>query len=159
MEAQQNRYAPPQAPVADVEAPSAGPCPHVELVCRLLWISFAASLIGNLVKIVLAPSTAVMIVTIIGSLIGAAIGYLVLSWIARKLRAGRNWMRWLYTTISVAGWLSIALFWDFFRNVFRAMSYDSILSTVVSSLIGIAIIILLHTPVTRAWFRAQAAAA
>ena len=159
MEAHQNRYAPPQAPVADFHDPPAGPCPHIELVCRLLWISFGVSLVDNVVKIVMAPSGVVMIATIIGSLIGAGIGYVILSWITRKLRAGRNWMRWLYTVLSVVGWVSIGLFWSFYRNVFSAMTYDAILSMIVSSIIGVAVIVLLHTPVSRDWFRAHAAAA
>jgi hypothetical protein len=161
MEAQPNPYAPPEAPVADFDPVPPGPCSHVELACRLLWISFGVSLLDTVVKIIRAPSLFAGIIGIVAALIGIGIGYVILSWITRKLRAGRNWMRWLYTVVNVLSWLSIPYFWNFYREAFRTMSGNwlAILSMFVSTVVGIAVLVLLHTHVTRDWFRARAAEA
>jgi len=161
MEAQPNPYAPPRAPVADhLEGAPVGPCPHVELACRLLWISFGISLLNNLVRIVFAPSGARMAVLIIGTLFGAGIGYLILSWATRKLRAGRNWMRWLYTILNVLSWLLIAALWSVYHAVYSQMPISGfvILTTSVSTLISVAVVVLLFTRRSREWFAAHASA-
>jgi hypothetical protein len=159
VEVPQNPYAPPVAAVADFIAPAPGPCPHVELACRLVWASLGLSVLRNVVKIFTTPPGATMVGMIIGGVLGAGIGFAVWSWVTRKLRAGRNWMRWLYTALSVAGWLSLGIFWNFFRAAYGLMSGDwfMILTIVVNSLIGVAVVVLLHTPATREWFRARAA--
>ena len=161
METPPNPYAPPQSPVSDPATPSIGACPHVELACRLLWISFAFSLLDNVVKIFEAPTVAEKVGGIIGNLIGLGIGCALLIWITRKLRAGRNWMRWLYTTVNVLSWLSIAVFWDFYRKAFQMIltGWLPILSLALQTIAGLAVLVLLHTLTTREWFRAQKAAA
>ena len=158
---QPNRYAPPEAAVADVntDALPAGPCPHVELACRLMWISFGFSLLNNIARIIVARTTAERVGLIVGSLIGIGLGYVVVSWAVRKLRAGRNWMRWLITSVNVLSWISIAMFWDFYRNLLRVLSENlpTIIGMAVSTAIGLVILVLLHTPTTRRWFNAQSA--
>ncbi len=159
MDSPNNPYAPPKAPVADAVEEAAEKCPHVELACRLLWASFAIGMLANVVALfTVAGGAALVAGVLIGQVIGLGIGVLILVWITRKLRAGRNWMRWLLTTLTLLSWLSIAAFWEFFRNTYATMIATNPVGfggTVIQGLIGIAFIILLHTPVSRAWFRAQ----
>jgi hypothetical protein len=160
MEAQPNPYAPPEAPVSDPDAP-AGPCPHVELASRLLWISFGISLLDDVMRIIEAPPGIARVAGIVGGVIGTAVGAALLYWITSKLRAGRNWMRWLYTALNVMGWLSMAIFWDFFLPYFRALEGDwlAILSAVLQTIAGFVAVLLLHTTTSREWFRARGSAA
>ena len=70
-------------------------------------------------------------------------------------------MRWTYTVFSIVGWLSVGIFWNFFRNAYRVLASDSfsIVTIGVNSIIGIAIVVLLNTHVSREWFRVRAAEA
>ena len=157
MEAQPSPYAPPEAPVADIETAPAGPCAHVELACRLVWISFGVSILNTVVRIFTAQSGSARVGTIIGGVVGFGLGFAIWSWVTRKWRAGRNWMRWLYTGLGIVGWLSVGIFWSTLREAYGTMGFGafSMLAMAVNSLIGIVVVCLLHTPTTRAWFRAQ----
>ncbi len=152
-----NRYAPPSAPVEDIGDASVAPCPHIELASKLLWASFALSLFDSVVKVIQAQETIARIAMGVGGLIGAGVSFALLYWIVRKLRQGRNWMRWLFTSLNLIGWLSMLVFWDFFHRVFPTMSGNwlAIISMSAQTLLGIAVLVLLHTPTTRAWFRAH----
>lgn len=160
VETHQNPYAPPVAPVSDPEPVTTVTAPHVEFACRLMWVSFAISILDDIVKFFVSPGAIAKIAIVIGTFIGLGIGYALLSWITRKLRAGRNWMRWLITILNVAGWLSVAVFWDFYRGVFQVLASSglALLTFGVQMILGIAVIVLLHTPSTREWFTAQTAA-
>lgn len=157
MQTQPNPYAPPEAPVADPDDAPTGPCPHVELACRLIWISFVISLLVDVVHVVRAPSGIARVSAIVGTLMGAAVGLGLLFWVTIKLRAGRNWMRWVYTTFNVLSWLSIPLFWSFFGRYFQALKGDwfAIVSVLGQSIVGIVSVVLLHTSASRAWFRSH----
>jgi hypothetical protein len=152
-----NPYAPPNAPVADADDVHVAPCPHIELACKILWSSFALSMLDSVLRIFQAEETIARIAAVIGAIFGAAVSGALLYWITRKLRQGRNWMRWLFTILNLAGWLSMLVFWDFFSRVFQTMSGNwlAIISLNAQTLLGIAALVLLHTPTTRAWFRSQ----
>ena len=162
MELQPNRYAPPTATVADIEVDKVrpAPCPHIELACRLMWISWGLSTASNVAKVFVATGMFAVVVASIGAVIGAGIGYAITSWVVRKLRAGRNWMRWLLTALNVLGLVMIGAFWDFYRQVIQSLSSNWMLLLTVGASMTIALIVLalLHTPTTRAWFRAHSAA-
>jgi hypothetical protein len=125
-----------------------------------MWISLGLTLIDNILKVIREPSTAGKIGIAIGSCVGFALAWLLLNWMTRKLRAGRNWMRWLITTLALLGWASIGVFWDFFRAAYLVILRDPItmLSLGLQTLLGLVVIALLHTPTSRAWFRAHSAA-
>jgi hypothetical protein len=158
MESQPNPYSPPQAPVSDLEPLPTEKSAHVELACKLMWASFGFGILDSLWDILHAHSMIEVIGGIIGGLIGLGIGYVVVAWITRKWRAGRNWMRWLYTILNALSWLSIPVFWDFYRkSVFPLLKYDLVSggSLLIQTIMGLAVLVLLHTPETRAWFRAH----
>jgi hypothetical protein len=156
VEQQPNPYAPPAALVADIDAAPAAPCPHVELACRLLWISAGVSMLDTTVKVMRSPS---VVAGIVGAVIGVGIGAGILFWITRKLRAGRNWMRWLFTAMNALSWLSIPYLWNFYSAALQRMSGDwsAILTMFVQTVVGIAVLVLLHTHLSREWFRTRTA--
>jgi len=162
---QPNRYAPPGAHVQDPEIQADITSPHVELTCRLLWSSLGLAVVDSLRSLFNQTTMTGTIGTIIGTIIGTVIvlgiGYLIVRWTVSKLRAGRNWMRWLYTILNVLGYLAIAVFWDFYRNLFQVVLQDGLLAMLIMLLqfaVGIAMLVLLHTPTSRAWFAAKGTA-
>ena len=153
-----NPYAPPVAPVADVEATPVLPCPQVELVIQLAWISFGIGAIGGVIKISGASSPLALVSNISGVAIGLAIGYMILRWITGKLRAGRNWMRWSYTAMNILSLLLIPVFVGLYpKSILVHLSSDwfFVVRLTVATAFAIWIVALLHAPATREWFRAQ----
>ena len=80
------------------------------MACTVFWISLGLTVVMQAATIFRAPSAAATIGVVIGSLVSFAIGYLILRWVTRKLRAGRNWMRLLISALNVLGWLAVVLF-------------------------------------------------
>lgn len=157
---QPNPYAPPTTRVADPKEIERAPCPHIELGIRILWFSIGLAFVDGLLEIFRTDSAEGRVGGFIGVIIGTAIGILILAWVARKLRAGRNWMRWLITSINVVVWLAMFVFWDFYRGIFAALYQQpvALVIFIVQSLLGLAFLVLLHTPTTRAWFADQGVA-
>ncbi len=162
-----NPYAPPRTPVADpVVAERIGPCPHVERACQLLWISFAISVIARVISVFTLTSGIASVAGLVGLSFGTAIAGLLLWWVTRTLRQGRNWMRWLYTIanvlITTISLLSIAGLVDATREMMLSMWREYPLlgvSSLAQLAFGVAALVLLHTATSREWFRAKSRSA
>jgi hypothetical protein len=162
-----NPYAPPRTPVADpVIAEPIGPCPHVERACQLLWISFAISTIGQFASVLISTTGIESVASLVGLTIGMTIGGLLLWWVTRKLRQGRNWMRWLFTITNVLSTalsvFSLAGLVEPTREVMLSMWWDNPLLgavTVAQLALGVVALVFLHTPTSREWFRAKSQSA
>ena len=146
-----NPYAPPSAPVVDIANDSVTANREVLLACRLVWVSFGLSLAGTASDVL--RQTPLMLSGLIGSAIGLAINW----WIVSKLKAGRNWMRLLFTIVVAVGYLSVPIFWKFYSaTVFPIYARNPIMA-------GVAVLqvipntwaaVLLNVPGSRAWFAA-----
>jgi hypothetical protein len=150
-----NPYAPPTAPVADVPTDGTAKNQAVWIACTLLWVSVGISLLATLFDLLRAPPAEFWIANIIGTLIGGAVGLLVTYWLISKLKAGRNWMRLLFTICNVLGCISIVVFWDFYRtHVFPIYTGNPIMAVqaVFQSILGLCAVGLLNAPSARAWF-------
>lgn len=158
--ARANPYAPPTAAVADL--PTGGssiePNKHVEQACNLLWIGLWLQVLDSVIELIYARGGAELIAVIISSVFGLGFAWLIVWWFTTKLRAGRNWMRWLVSILNVLGWLMIPVFWRFFEPIlldhFKAQPISAV-SAVVQWGVGIAVVVLLHTKSARQWFRAH----
>jgi hypothetical protein len=158
METPSNPYSPPQAPVSDVESVSTEKCPHIELACKIMWASFVFSILDGAWNLSRAPQPLGFVIAIIGQVMGLGIGFLIVWWITSRLRKGRNWMRWLYTILNAAAYLSVPLLWSFYRtNLFPLLKADPVAtaSMIIQLCLGFAVLFLLHTAETRAWFGAH----
>jgi hypothetical protein len=156
---EQNPYAPPKATVEDVLASGdqIPPCPDVERACMLFWVSFGVGTISEIFDLFRITGSDHWYFAMLGFFIGCAFGFLITWWITRKLRAGRNWMRWLITIVNVASYLAILVFWDFFSLAFRAYSQNvtAAIFAGMQMLIGGAGLVLLFTRASRDWFDEQ----
>ena len=152
----QNPYAPPKSPVRDISASADGiaPCRDVETACVLFWLSYGVGTLPEIINTFRLAGTNYWGSMVVGFLIALTIGFLVTWWITRKLRAGRNWMRWLVTIVNVASVLVILLWWDFFSAGFRVYTQNATTAVLAGSqmLIGAGALILLHTRASREWF-------
>jgi hypothetical protein len=153
-----NPYAPPTAAVADLAPGSSSiePNKHVEQACKLLWIGLWLQVLDSVIELIYAQGSAQLIGVIIGSIFGLGIAWLIVWWLTTKLRAGRNWMRWLVTILNVLGYLAIPIFWQFFEDLlldhFKAQPISAV-SAIAQLGVGIASVVLLHTKSARQWFR------
>ena len=164
MESPENRYAPPKA--LELELPPQVPadrCLHVDWACTLLWTGFGVSVASSLLTLVATHDSRVWAKQVLG-LFGLAFGLVIVDWVTRKLRAGRNGMRLLVTifnsigsvgmAISVTMLLSTQYGRSFLSGFFGAAPIPSI-SLLLHTAFGAAEIVLLNTPSSRAWFRAK----
>jgi nitrate/nitrite transporter NarK len=150
-----NPYSPPTAPVADIPIDQAAKNHAVWTACKLYWASFGISLISLVLDIIGAPDAGSMVSGIVGAVLGGAIGLLITRWIVSKLKAGRNWMRLLLTICTALGFISIVIFWSFYRrNVFPLYADDPInaIQVALQAILGFYAVVLLNTPSARAWF-------
>jgi hypothetical protein len=153
---EQNPYAPPSAVVADIGT-SPGqipPCPDVERACVLFWVSFGLGTISEVADVIRSFGGAYWRYSAIGFFVGLAFGFLITWWITRKLRAGRNWMRWLVTIVNVASYLVVLLFWNDFLLAFGsyAENTSAAIFAGLQMLVGGAGLVLLFTRDSRDWF-------
>jgi hypothetical protein len=150
-----NPYSPPTAPVADIPTDPLVKNDAVWTACMLLWLSFGISLISLIVDGVRAPAAGSVVAAMIGALVGGAIGLLITGWIVSKLKAGRNWMRLLLTICTALGYLTVVIFWGFYRDHVFPIYAKSPMSAVFAALqtfLGFCSVVLLNTPSARAWF-------
>ncbi len=153
-----NPYAPPGAPVADVEVAPISRPKEVDTACKLYWWSFAASTAGTLTEVVGQPSTALLVGALVGAAFGGLIGALITWWFVSKLKAGRNWMRLFLTIMPLLFLASFALFWSFYvmamRQYYAGAPIRLLISTVQSG-IGLWALVLINTARSRQWFRSM----
>jgi len=156
---QPNPYAPPTAAVEDPEIPPGQSSPHVLLACRLLWASIGFSVLDGIVDFAFQATLEERQSSVIGSVTGLAIGAVIVAWHVHYLRAGRNWMRWVATILTVLGALSIAWVYTDLRALMPQPGNPlQTALVVIPQLVSLAAVALLHTPESRAWFRAKSAA-
>lgn len=158
-----NPYAAPTALVDDAPAPGIPPFhPHVRRACILLWTSFVLGLVtvpGEMKRQSAIGSGAVdgeafQIGMVIGAVVSLLITAGILWWITAKLRAGRNWMRWVLNILSAISLALVPLLWDTF-----ALTYDGLTSrpldassTAIQLVLNIGSLVLINTPPAREWF-------
>jgi hypothetical protein len=156
-----NPYAAPAATVDDVLAPGSGVPPlhpHVRRACVIMWWSLAIGMLGVPVSLKRQLESMGTGTSIWALAVGAAIGFVfavaIIWWITAKLRAGRNWMRWLLN-ISTGIWaVSVLLLWGAGSPVVTVLlSYPLELAfSVVQWIFTIAVLVLVNTTAAREWF-------
>lgn len=155
-----NPYAPPTAAVADLASGDSPiePNKQVEQACMLLWIGLWLQVLDSVIEMIYAQGAAQIFGIVLGSVFGLGFGWLILWWFTTKLRAGRNWMRWLVTILNVLGWLMIPIIWHYAKDIlldyFKAQPISAV-SAFAQWSVGIAAVVLLHTQSARRWFRAH----
>lgn len=150
-----NPYAPPQAPVADVQiAPEHAQRRPLNLVIavRLLWISFGIGLISLPLKLFFAPipMSAPLIVMAFSV---AGIVALMNAWLIVKIASGRNWARIVWIVLYAIGVCAIVMSPQFLAG----NSLIVRLINVIQFLMQLVVVALLLTPTAVQWFKQETA--
>ena len=160
MEPPSNPYAPPKS--QDLELPPEAPsdrCKHVEWACKLMWIGLGLSTLESILTTFLNLDSSALAMEIVGALIGLAVAFAIVFWFTVKLRAGRNWMRWLVTIITVLGILVIAFVAKIVPQSLFAQMYAASPLTLanmgIQMLLSVVEVVLINTPAARQWFHAR----
>lgn len=155
-----NPYAPPTAHVADVsvDTPPTEIDRNVLRASNLLWWSFGASCLGSVFRFLRpADSPALPFGGPIGISIGLAVGLLITWWMVSKLRAGRNWMRLLFTIGVLAGIALIPLYWSVYKGILMQYANNPLQGILagIGWILTLSTVVLLNTPSARSWFAAM----
>ena len=160
MRLENNPYAPPKT--LNLELPSgsgARSCKHVEWACTLLWIGMGLSLLEFVLTTIFNPDSGNLAADIVGGLISLGVVFALTYWSIVKLRAGRNWMRWLFTILSILSFLIVGLVAtviprSMFVEIFAAGPLP-MANTGIQVTLCIVEVVLINTPTARRWFHAQ----
>ena len=153
-----NPYAPPTAPVSDVQPqwPSLERPAAIVRACTVLWCSFGLSTLG----LALMRIVKFQLSTFVSGLLGVLIGVLLTLWFTAKLKRGRNWMRVLLTILTVLGTLFLPFTWVASRQVYMAayggqpvLLAIGITITAAQYALNLIAVVLINTRTARAWFR------
>jgi hypothetical protein len=158
-----NPYAPPNSPVADV-APGRPTevDPKVRRACVLIWWSFAATMaVEAMTFFAQAPAGVGAAGSAVGLVTITVVGILMALWMTSKLRAGRNWMRLLYTILFAFGILSMILLPAYTQQTFALYASHPLLGvlSVVNWILNVYIVVLINSKSARDWFAAMKASA
>jgi hypothetical protein len=154
-----NPYAPPTAQVADLPpAPKGEIDPNVLRACKLIWWSFGLGIVveGLVLAYMPVPSGAGRVGFAVGVLIALVIGFFIVRWIVSKLRAGRNWMRLLYTILCLLGLAWLLLAPGAARTTLTLYTNNPVMGVAGTAnwILSIWVVFLLNTRSARAWFTA-----
>ena len=123
----------------------------IEWAINLLWISAGILALASIAAIAdlisLRLSTEVAIINFV------TVGFMVFC--AIKFRAGRSWPRWLYLAIFLIGALDSVFDQKLALQGFFALPVWLILVGATQTTVQIAILVLVFSPNSRAWFRAR----
>ena len=157
-----NPYTPPSSHVDDLAPAAVNDEDKADVVkaCTLIWISFAASMVGQVVTFFrMTGGQNVMVVAgLVGFAIGGAIAFLINWWVTSRLKLGRNWMRILITVLTCLGLLIPALFWNFYKTAVLPMySQNKVMMalSLAQFLFWLVALGLLYTARSRRWFAAM----
>jgi len=155
-----NPYKPPAARVEDLPASNsiAAIDARVARACALLWWSFGASVLGLVLREAFSSATSSAAVRVIIAVVGAVLSFLYVLWITSKLKAGRNWMRWLFSLLEIGSLVVVALFWNYYKPTFSAFysgNPNYAVMTAAQWILHLAAVVLINTPGARAWFAAM----
>ena len=152
-----NPYAPPTAPVSDVQSPqpSKERPPEIGRACTLLWCSLGLAIPSVIVRSMVISQP----YPLIGGVFAIFIGALMTLWFTAKLKRGRNWMRLLVTILTVLGILFLPFSWYISRQFFLAgyaghpvLVAIGITLSLAQYVLNLIAVVFLNSRVARAWF-------
>jgi hypothetical protein len=156
-----NPYTAPTAVVDDVRDPASNAPPlhpHVRRACLIMWWSFAIGLLSTPLtlkgELGAAGDGAGVVGTVVGLIFGFLVAFALIWWVTSKLRAGRNWMRWLVNIFTVIGILAVLLMLATGSQVI-ADTFSDPAQSVISALnwtLTVIELVLINTPSAREWF-------
>lgn len=149
----ENPYAPPTAIVTDVESPvSLDRPPIVVLAVRFLWGGFAVAFVSSVYGIFTLPENVpkafVIMFTLIGLAIAAAISYGIFTAAWR----GRGWARWVIAALVAFAIAVVAGMWVFLPNA-PVFPWQTSAAFIIRMTFYITAVVLLFSPAANVWYR------
>jgi hypothetical protein len=151
----ENRYAPPNAPVADIDQAASLERPKVvKIGAWMMWSEVVFGVPGVVFAMLNLPAklaTGVAHVTVIVGLV-VVLGFIALgAWFTWMAYQGRNWARIVQLVFMILGLLSG---WWTLKASFAKSTYDGVVS-VIQYVLNTAGVVLLFVPSANAWYRAM----
>jgi len=153
----ENRYAPPTAPVGELEPAGLTRPQYVKLGCWILWVELLVGLPRFFTQMVNPPpgveSGIPHVIYMVAMIIALGI-MLLLAWFTYMAWDGRNWARIVHLVLA-----SLAVLFSFWGapKAFEQSTFDGVMY-VVQTAMSIAGVILLFSPPANAWYKAVKAA-
>jgi hypothetical protein len=147
-------YKPPQAALEVPE--ERGPLPRsVRLASMLIW---TAATLGLLFNLALAFGYVGVPGARQGTLMesfNALFSFALLGLIAAKIRAGRNWARWVFAVLAVLGLIGVLMMTVFAGTIMKALPASLWISGAINTALQLAALVLVFRGEGRAWFRSS----
>jgi hypothetical protein len=148
-----NPYAPPTAPVTDVEPGRPLPRPReVKLAILLFWFSLAVSLVMWIGDDELQAGDPDDVVPMV---LGIVLGTILMVALIVLIGRARNWARMTYVALVILGWISVLV--DL--PGMAGLSWFHWLGYVSNLALDAAVVTLLFRPASNRWFRVRGLAA
>jgi len=148
-----NPYAPPVAPVSDVDPPvSRDRPPSVILAVRLLWGGFGLSVVVSLYGMFSLPDNAPRFLVAVMMLIGMAIGGAIAYGLFTAAWRGKAWARWaiaVFVAFEIA--MDIYVYATLPSGV--VVAWQNSTASFIRMAVYVAAIALLFSPTANAWYR------
>jgi len=148
-----NPYAPPEAPVTDVESPiSLDRPPIVVLAVRLLWGGFAVGFVSSIYGLFTLPENVPKAFVAIFTLVGLAIAFAISYGIFTAAWRGRGWARWVIAALVVLAVAIVGGMWAFLPRA-PVFPWQTTAAFVIRMTFYITAIVMLFSPTANAWYR------
>jgi hypothetical protein len=152
-----NPYAPPNSEVADAPSAPAYIPSSVLRACTLIWVGYGLLIVTWTLLLMRNNGALPRAALALGILVGAIVALLIVRWVTSRLRAGRNWMRLLYTAIFLLG-----AAWAIFSPGLLARTFSFyapfpllVVIPIFRWLLSAGAAVLLNTHAARSWFAAD----
>ncbi len=146
-------------PKANLEVPvELGPRPRAvrtsfALLCASVTITGLLA-VATALGFVTIPAGSSLIATVVSNLAGAGIIF----FFAWKIRAGRNWARWVLAVFQVLGMIGFAISIMFIPDAWKVLPRFLLVLSIAQTFLQLAAAILAFTPPANEWFRAARSA-
>jgi len=148
-----NPYAPPAAPVSDIEPTGSLERPRVVvLAVRILWASFLLVIPGAIYGMMVPQAGVPQALLIVFSIIGMGISFAISFWLYTASWNGKGYARWILVVLNLLGLAFIAWAFSTMPAAFKTPWPFQALN-VLSNILSVGGNAMLFAPGANAWFR------
>jgi hypothetical protein len=154
----ENRYAPPQAAVSDIESPMPERPRAIAWAVALLWLSMLCTVPGAVFQVVERPVNVPLGGILIGASIGVALMFVFALVLNMAALRGRSWGRWVHLVWWALNLLGLVFgFVKARQRLFNMVPPEIFMQYAAQGLLTLVALILLFGPAPNEWYRAMKA--
>jgi hypothetical protein len=148
-----NPYAPPVAPVTDVEPAQSLERPRiVVLAVRTLWAAFFLALPVAIYGVIVPDPGTSRMMSLILTIFGVGISFAIALWLNTAAWKGRGYARWVMAVLTLLGFATLSWLYSLMPEVFKTPWFIQAFN-VVSNILMVAGNLMLFAPSANAWYR------